>query len=399
MQDKELKVLLTIPFFYPHRGGSQKYAEEVLAPMVEKHKNVKVDVLCYNTDHVSEKEEYRGFTVYRVPCWNIIPARFALAKPLALNKKLKELSHEKYDYVITHIRFFDPTWWAWRYAKKIGAKSIFTGHVPSHPAHQSKIVEFVAKTVDLTIATLSLKKYDYLVFVNKASQKFFKEKLGVKKESFLVYIGVNTKEFKHANIDSERKIPTTNKILNKDDILVLFLGRVIWTKGPQFVIESAKELVKSGYSNVYFVIAGPGELENELKQKIKEYGLEEKVFMTGSLEYDKVKHLYSISDIFVNPSHHNEGLPNTLLEAGSSELLVIASDNGGTTELVINNETGIVIPQKDQQALTNALTWALNNPQEAKKLAQNIRQKTVNEFDWDALSEQFYNLLVNDFNN
>jgi len=125
--EKELKILLILPFFYPHRGGSQKYAEEIYAKMMINHPNVKVDVLAYNTDRGTEFEEYRGFRIYRIPCWNIIPARFALAKPWALIKKLNELAKNDYDYINTHIRFFDPTWWVWLYARKAHAKASSQG--------------------------------------------------------------------------------------------------------------------------------------------------------------------------------------------------------------------------------------------------------------------------------
>src|SRR3989344_8950905 len=162
-----MKVLVVLPFFYPHYGGTQRYAEEIFSSMMDQHKDVSVDILCYNTDKAPKYELYRNFNVHRIPCWNILPRRFALPNPVALVKKLSELSKNKYDFVNTHVRFFDPCWWVWLYAKKIGAKSIFTGHVPAHPIHQNKLVEILARGVDLTLAKWSLKRYDIILFANK----------------------------------------------------------------------------------------------------------------------------------------------------------------------------------------------------------------------------------------
>ena len=64
-ESDKMRILLVLPFFYPHRGGSQKYAEELFAFIVKNHSNTQVDVLCYNTDKASAFEEYREFRIYR----------------------------------------------------------------------------------------------------------------------------------------------------------------------------------------------------------------------------------------------------------------------------------------------------------------------------------------------
>lgn len=393
METSTLKILLIMPFYYPHRGGSQKYAEEIYASMVKNHPNVRIDVLAYNTDKTKEYEEYRGSRIYRIPCWNVIPARFALPNPLALIKMLKKLEQNNYDFVNTHIRFFDPTWWVWIYAKKIGAKSFFTGHVATHPVHQNKIVELVSKTVDLTLAKASLNKYDLITFTNQTAEKFFREKLGLKNNAYIIYGGVDT-EFFSPKAKINRIIPKINYKISDDTVLITFVGRLIWTKGVTIFYEAIKEfLMLHPQENVKFVLAGPGELEKEIKAQVQKDHLDDKIIMTGDLKYEQVRDLLGISDIFVNPSHHNEGFPNTVLEGGSSGCYVIATDNAGTWEVIRNKETGDFIPQKDSKALVAALEWALANKERRNKIAQNFRELLVREFDWNIISEKLYNLL------
>jgi glycosyltransferase involved in cell wall biosynthesis len=394
-EPKQTKILLVLPFFYPHRGGSQKYAEEIYAAMMKNHSNVKVDVLCYNTDRVERYEEYRGFRIYRIPCFNIIPTRFALPNPFYLKLMLLKLARNKYDFVNTHIRFFDPTWWLWLYAKFIGAKSIFTGHVAQHPIHQSSLVAFVAKLVDLTLAKVSLKFYDYLTFTNQTAEQFFKDRLGVKKTTHIIYGGVDTQYFSPTPDKTGRIIPKINRSVADDQVLVTFVGRLIWTKGVTYLYEAVKNILKTETGNkTVFILAGPGELETSIRESIKKDGYEDRVLVTGNLSYEQVRDLLSISDVFVNPSHHNEGFPNTILEAGSSGAYVIATDNAGTWEVIKDGVTGRLIPQKDVKSLEESIVRAIQNPDERKTIAGNLRKELIKKFDWNIISEQLYHQIL-----
>lgn len=393
-KNTNIKVLLVLPFFYPHRGGSQKYAEEIYAIMMKYHSDVKVDVLAYNTDKTLKYEDYRGFRVYRVPCWNVIPARFALANPISLLLMLIKLSKNKYDYTNTHIRFFDPTWWLWIYAKLIGAKSFYTGHVAIHPVHQNKIVEIVSVLVDKTLARISLKFYDLITYTNKTAQKFFKESLWVKKETYVVYGGIDTTFFKPAGQRTNRILPKLDIKVDDDTVLITFVGRMIWTKGITYYYESIKEVLSKTNKKVLFVLGGPGELEEQIRNQINADNIGDKVVMTGDLQYEQVRDLLSISDVFVNPSHHNEGFPNTVLEGGASGCYVIATDNAGTWEVVRNRETGQLVPQKDSKTTADAILWALDNEEERKSIANRFRKELVEGFDWKVISDQLYELLM-----
>jgi len=390
--EKKIRILLILPFFHPHKGGSQKFAEDLYLNMMKKHKDVGVDVLCYNTDKVARYEKYQGFRINRIPCLNIIPARFSLPNPVSLISTLIKLSKNKYSFVQTHIRFFDPTWWAWIYAKIVGAKSIYVGHVTSHPVHQRKIVELVAKLVDLTVAKFSLRFYDYRIFDSKAAQSFFQKVLGVK-ESRLIYIGVDTKFFSSKQKGKKRTIPNTTVTLKNDDILVTYAGRLIWTKGVTYYYQAIKNILKKSTKNTYFVLGGSGELEEKLKRKIKKDNLESRVFMTGYLEYEKYRDLLLVSDVFVNPSHHNEGIPNTIVQAGSCGLFIIATDVGGIGEVVIDKKTGLLIPQKDVKALEKSMLWALESAERREKIASDLNQVIKEKFDWRVLADQYYALL------
>ena len=391
----QIKILGVFAYFYPHRGGSQKYAEELYVRLIKDYSNILVDILAYNTDGAPAFERYRGMSIYRIPCFNLIYSRFSLPNPFSLIKFLYKLRNNRYTHVNTHIRFFDPTWWVWAYAKMIGAKSIFTGHVSSHPVYKNKYVQYAAYLVDKTVAQFSLNFYDYLTFTNKSAIDFFKKSLKIKKRPYLVYGGVDTQFFVPSKKEV-RFIPVLNKKIAKGAIIITFVGRVTWTKGVTYLYNAIKDFYKQyrGKKEVYFIIGGPGDLKNDLIAKAKIDGLSKKVLFTGNLDYTQVRDLYSCSDIFINPSHHNEGFPNTILEAGSSGCFVIATDNAGTREIIKNGKTGLLVTQKDSKAYTRALLWSLENRVKRLLMAKNLRDKLLLNHDWGVIAKEFYKILA-----
>lgn len=385
-----LRILVTIPFFYPHRGGSQKYVEDLYAAMVQQHPDVEVDILCYNTDNVSQKEKYRGLTIHRVPCYTLIPARFVLPKPIALIKLLGQLAKHKHTIVNPHVQFFDVTWWSWIYARFIGAKAIFTGHT-GHATHQSPLVRVFARLVDDTIARASLHFYDAVTVENKATQQFFQHYYQIK-DPIVVYGNVDTSTFTPNRLKKDRTLPNNQKVSDKD-IIVSYVGRLIWTKGVTYAYDAAKEIVQQ-QKNVIFVLGGPGELEQELHDRVKQDGLEEKIIISGNLHYNQVRQLLQHTDIFIHPSHHNEGLPIILLEAGASGNFVIGTDVGGVTEIIQHRQTGLIVSTQDVQSLKDAIQWAIEHPDEREDMAQHLNNLIRERHDTKTVAEGYYRLLL-----
>lgn len=390
--NKPIKILLISSYFHPHVGGSQRYMEELYFHLCRRHPEISVDVLAYNTDKAPKEESYRGFTIYRIPCWEIIRGRFALPNPFVLYSILQKLASNKYDYVHTHLRFFDQTWWGWIYAKSIGAKCIFTEHVAITPVHQSKLIELIVKIVDVILAPFAIKKYDIVTATNTPAKKLL-EKMGVTKPVQLVYGGVDT-EFFTPQKSIKKVIPRANKVFPRNSVVITYIGRLIWTKGVTYLYEAIKKLNPQLSTNIYFVIAGDGELFPMLSSQIQEDNLQDRVYLTGNLNPQEVRELLRITDIFVYPSHHNEGFPNAILEAGSSGCFVIATDNAGTSEIVTHGKNGLLIKQKKSIEIEKALMWALANSKKSKEMGINLREKIREKFDWTNISEEYYKFIT-----
>lgn len=386
-------ILLISPYFFPHIGGSQRYMEELYVHLTEQFPQFQVDVLTYNTNSAPAREKHRGLTIYRIPCWEILPGQFALPNPIALITILYKLAQNNYHFVHTHLRFFDATWWGWIYARIIGATSIFTEHVAGRPVHENPTVELIANIVDQTLAAWTLPRYDIVTATNHATQQLLNRTYQLPQTIQLVYGGVDTAYFSPIK-KGERQIQTVSKNLKATDIVITFVGRLIWAKGATKLYKVFCRLLPRIKNNVYLAIAGSGPLTKTFRTQIKRDNLEHRVLFLGPLKPEKVRQLLQSTDIFVHPSHHNEGFPNVILEAGACGNYVIATDVAGVREIIKPRETGALIPSGDDRALTQSISWALAHKKQTKTMGRNLRKLLTTGFEWNQISTSYKQLLV-----
>lgn len=367
---KPKRILVVSPFFYPHIGGSQTYMENIYAYLIKKHPEVKVDVLCYNTDHASAKSTHKGLTIYRLPCVNILKGQFALPNYFSLIKFLWK-NRKNYNLYHCSTRFFDSSVWMPIFTKLIGKKVFLTDHCATHPVHQNPFIKWLAKILDLTIFNFSLHLFDKVFTTSRASQKFLQKAFHIR--SKVIYGGVNTSIFKPT--------PTKSRsIENQERLRIVFIGRMIESKGVRMLFNIARS-----YPEANFIFAGPGpEVKNFKLKNIK---------ILGPLSSKRISKLLVTCDIFVHPSFHHEGFPNAIVEAGACKLAVIATDVGGSKEIVINQKTGILIAPHDQTALEKAILTLIGNKGVREKLSQNIYQYVREKFSWEKASEQLNSFL------
>lgn len=109
-----------------------------------------------------------------------------------------------------------------------------------------------------------------------------------------------------------------------------------------------------------FRIAGEGPLKGEIEKLIAELGLGDAVELSGFLSQDDLAALYARSHIFLHPSEmppdqNQEGVPNSMLEAMATGLPVLATTHGGIPEAVTHERTGLLVPERDEEALFQAM--------------------------------------------
>lgn len=134
------------------------------------------------------------------------------------------------------------------------------------------------------------------------------------------------------------------------------------------------------------LIAGDGPYRPQVESLIGGLGLEDNVTLAGFRQ--DVPQILAASDIFVLSTALWEGLPLTVLEAMALGLPVVASDVGGIAEAVRNMETGIIIPQKDPQALSEALLELLADRERAVAMGQRGRKRAEKHFTRERMARE-----------
>ena len=169
------------------------------------------------------------------------------------------------------------------------------------------------------------------------------------------------------------------------DKVVTFLGRVTAQKGPGYFIEAAS-LVSKKIKNVRFIMAGRGDLLDEMKRKASELNLAGFIEFPGFVADEEIGELFLSSDVFVMPSV-SEPFGLVALEAMQAGVAVIVSNQSGVAELVKN---ALKVDFWNAEAMAKAIVRLLDDDPFRNKLAQNGK-KEARKLLWKNSAEKIFN--------
>lgn len=173
-----------------------------------------------------------------------------------------------------------------------------------------------------------IKNADYKFMCSKLSGEWFYGKSALKNETVhLIKNGIDLNKFVYDD-GMRHRIRTAFGI--NDEIVLFHAGRLAGVKNQSFLVDIVDAAVAGGMS-VRLLIAGNGELESQLKEKVRKLKLDDNILFLGAR--DDVNKIYQAADIFMLPSFH-EGFPVTLTEAQAAGLPCLVSDK-------ISEETNI----------------------------------------------------------
>jgi phosphatidyl-myo-inositol dimannoside synthase len=172
--------------------------------------------------------------------------------------------------------------------------------------------------------------------------------------------------------------------------LVVAAGRLVRKKGFEYLID-ALPMMRS--SETRLVIAGEGDLAEELQSRARDAGVAARVRFLGNLPQDAVGRWFAAADVAAVPSVRDDsgnvdGLPNTVLEALASGTPVVATAAGGIGSVIENGRTGALVAERDAGALAAAVDALLADPARAGAIGRAARE-SVGRFGWAAAAERF----------
>lgn len=198
--------------------------------------------------------------------------------------------------------------------------------------------------------------------------------------------GIDVNRFSRSHLkDSDLKdLARQLKLPSREDLITIGItGRITQEKGHGELILSFVELIKK-YPNIHLIIIG-GQLTTErdsfqeyLKAIVTQNKIEKNVTFTGIRK--DIDRILGLVDIFTLPSYR-EGLPRSVIEAMAMELPTIVTDIRGCREAVIHEKTGLIVPAKNVEKLTQSLEKLINEPILRKEYGMSGRRRVIEEYD------------------
>jgi glycosyltransferase involved in cell wall biosynthesis len=177
-----------------------------------------------------------------------------------------------------------------------------------------------------------------------------------------------------------------------DALFVLGFGRLVEKKGFAYLIDAAARV-----PGVHLVVAGEGDLRGPLQRRVSEK--KAPVSLPGALGRDAMAEALAAADVVAVPSvvdsaGNVDGLPNALLEALAAGRAVVASRVAGIPDLVEHERTGLLVPEKDTGALTEALARLAREPQTRARLGAAARRLALERLSWESAARRFEECYV-----
>jgi glycosyltransferase involved in cell wall biosynthesis len=246
------------------------------------------------------------------------------------------------------------------------------------------VVDALAECYDWTIERRILQNAKKLIVLSKNLISRTR-KLGIEDHKVAVIpSGVDCTRYDPRRPEVMRKATMLrdNFNISEDDFVVGFVGRIVPAKGLVYLFDALSK-VKRDFPNVVLLIVGEGSQKAELQNKSRDLRIRTIFagYQTDTPPY------YALMDAFVLPSLF-EGLPGVVLEALAMEKAVIATNVGGTSDIVTDGQNGFLVPTKDSEEVAKHLIRLAKDKDLKDKMGRAGRETVLKNFLWDDIVDR-----------
>jgi len=170
-----------------------------------------------------------------------------------------------------------------------------------------------------------------------------------------------------------------------EEKIVFFIGRHVFEKGIQLLVDAAPQIIEQ-YAAAKFVIAGTGPMTEELKYKVRQMGLDNKILFTGYMNNETKSKLYRVADVAVFPSLY-EPFGIVAIEAMISGCPVVVSDTGGLSELVEHKVNGMKMINGLVNSLKDNVLALLKDDKLSQAIKKNAEKSVKEKYNWQEVAK------------
>ncbi len=266
------------------------------------------------------------------------------------------------------------------------------------PRGVSCYADHLLKDYDLKVVPLHLEQCKLVI---ATSERIKQELVGVVRQTDTDHIIVKPNAINVAQFPTvSRREPE-----NGQPYKIICVSRIEPKKGLLYLVEAVRTLRDRNFNVELHIIGGVDASTSsetyarELEIRIAELKLGEVIHLEGRKSESDIKRLLAISHMFVAPfveaeNGDKDGIPTSLLEAMATGIPVIATDAGSILEVIDDGHDGVIVAQKDSNAITIAIADLINDHKRHELLGKNAARKIRAEFDVTVCESIFHNRLL-----
>ncbi len=359
---------------YPGKGGSERY---ILSLAEKLHDSKCKFYVAYSEDGPMLRQVRKmGIKTFKIPMKN----PYDLKAARQVRKLCRELSID-----IVHTHFLRENYIG-VLSKLMGNKVVLvnTGHLLAKKNILVRLTDLLFSLATDEIIAVSNAVKDMLVSEGKRPSKIT-----------VIYNGVDLDYWK-----GERDLKVRESLgIGDQDFVVTSVARFSEEKGHIFLLEAIKQFLKMMQRNsndrrrkVWFVLVGDGETLEYCKNLASIMGISDSVIFTGFRK--DIRGILHGSDLYVSHSA-SEALGISILEAMACGLPVVATNSGGPSEIINNeNNCGILVEYGDAEGFAGAVYKIVNDPGLYNTFKENAIRVVEEKFNLDNTAESTYNLYI-----
>lgn len=305
--------------------------------------------------------------------WSFFRQLKNISLALSVEKQLK-------NYNITHVHAhfaFIATDVGYILSRLLNVNFSFTAHAQDIYLNQKRIIGKIESATFVVTCT-----HYNLRYLNQLTKNRFNEKI------YQIYHGIP---------EERNGFLQENKTVNLTNVRVLTVARLVEKKGITYLLRAIKLLLDRGIK-VSCEIIGDGPLKKELVNFVNKANINSYITFKGTKTRSEVLQAMRVSDVFILPSitasnGDMDGLPNVLLEAMTVGVPVISTNISAVPELVEDNITGIMVSEKDEKAIADAILKLIDDPALYQSILINAKNKVTQGFNVNVSTKKMIDLF------
>ncbi len=366
-----MRIALVSDWYYPKIGGVATHMHHLALKLKERGHDVTIVTNSRETRKEMELNK-QGIGLLKIPGVVSPILDVNITYSLKSTRELNEFLGD-FDVIHSHHAFTPLALKAAKAGRRMGKATVLTTHSISF-AHESRLWE----TLGLTFPIFSnyLRYPHRIIAVSKAAKAFIEHFTDTPVE--IIPNGVDDTVF----TPSKKK----EKIKEKFEIdgkVVLYVSRMSYRKGPHVLLNAFSQIEEAA-----LVMVGSGEMLPFLRAQAKFLRIEDRVKFVGYVKNEVLPEIFRMADVFVLPSITAEAFGIVILEAMASGLPVVATDVGGIPEIVMESESGLLVPPGNELELRNAIQKLLLDDKLRERLGSNGRKAVEERYSWNRVTEQ-----------